>query len=297
MKQNYADRLNDAIKEKKAPCVVGLDIALEALPKGLFPEAQSREEKATTIVNFNRLVIDTVADLVPAVKPNSAFYERYGADGMKALEQTIHYAKSKGLLVILDGKRGDIGNTAEAYAKASLSDESDTVGQYADSLTVNPYLGVDALEPFATTASAAGNGLYILVRTSNKGAVTFQDLNCDGEKLFFKVADVVNALGEASIGITGYSAIGAVVGATWPEDAKLLRSRMKRTLFLVPGFGAQGGDIETIRACFNTDGLGAIVNSSRGITYPKGATASNCGEMIREACEKFVIDVRQAVGW
>lgn len=297
MEQHFGDRLVRAIREKRAPCVVGLDTVIESIPEGLFGAPTTRKEKAEFLLAFNRMVIDTVADLVPALKPNAAFYERYGADGIAALEETIQYAQARNLLIILDGKRGDIGNTAEAYAKATLSREAFDLGQGAEALTVNPYLGVDSLEPFVSTAVSAGTGIFILVRTSNKGAGTFQDLVTDGEKLYLKVADVVRDLGSASVGQEGYSSIGAVVGATWPEDAALLRKRMPQTIFLVPGFGAQGGDIGTIRACFDSMGLGAIVNSSRAILYPKGATAANCRERIRESCESFVRDVRQAVGW
>jgi len=297
MKENFADRLIQAIKSKKAPCVVGLDPAIEALPKGLTAGVTSRKEIGELVLSFNRTVIDAVCDLVPAVKPNAAFYERYGLEGVQALEETISYAKAKGLLVILDAKRGDIGNTAEAYARAALSEELPEPGQYADALTVSPYLGQDSLEPFVSVAQESGNGIFILVRTSNKGATTFQDLDVGGERLFFKVADLVDRLGADVVGKSGYSSIGAVVGATWPADAKALRLRMPKTLFLVPGFGAQGGDIETIKACFDADGLGAIINSSRAILYPKDLTENNLHEKIREACEKFVSDVRRAVQW
>ncbi len=304
MTQNFADRLLEEIERKKAPCVVGLDTALEALPpdylKGLDVQLSSpRRLLADAVVRFNRMVIDTIADLVPAVKPNAAFYERYGSDGVRALEETVAYAKSKGLLVILDAKRGDIGNTAEAYARAYLKTEvaDDYAGQSADALTISPYLGSDTLEPFVKECMASGTGVFVLVRTSNKGAGTLQDLKVDGTKIYEKVADIVSELGKPLIGKRGYSSFGAVVGATWPEDAKVLRTRMKQTLFLVPGFGAQGGDLDTVRACFDKDGLGAIVNSSRGILYPAGSNSSNYRELIGTSCEKFVNDLRSALGW
>lgn len=293
MTQNFADRLIEAIKLKKAPCVVGLDTALEALPSdflaGLGVSLDSPAYlRADAMLRFNRMVIDTVSDLVPAVKPNAAFYEKLGFEGIRVLEETISYAKEKELLIITDAKRGDIGNTAEAYAGAWLSD--------SDSLTVSPYLGEDSLEPFVAACKRFNSGIFVLVRTSNKGATTFQDLEVGGERLFFKVADLVSRMGEELIGVSGYSSVGAVVGATWPEDARELRQRMPRTLFLVPGFGAQGGDVETVKACFDEEGLGAIVNSSRAILYPKGA-GTNYREAVREACEKFVIDIRKAVEW
>lgn len=293
MTQNFADRLCAAILKKRAPCVVGLDSALEALPTdylaGLGVSLDSPvPQRAEAMVRFNRMVIDSIADLVPAVKPNAAFYEKLGVDGIRALEETISYARERELVVILDAKRGDIGNTAEAYASAYLAN--------SDSLTISPYLGEDSIEPFIAACKKFNSGVFILVRTSNKGATTFQDLEVGGERLFFKVADLVSRLGEELVGESGYSSVGAVVGATWPEDAKLLRKRMPKTLFLVPGFGAQGGDVDTVRACFDANGLGAIVNSSRGILYPKGA-GNNYRDAVREACEKFVSDIRTAVGW
>jgi orotidine-5'-phosphate decarboxylase len=304
MKENFADRLIHAIEQKRSPCVVGLDTAIEAMPvdtlEALNVSADSpRKVIADCLLRFNKMVIDVVADLVPAVKPNAAFYERYGADGIVALEHTVAYAKEKGLIVILDAKRGDIGNTAQAYASAYLQSHKaheDYYGQIADSLTVNPYLGEDTLEPFARQCEQTGTGIFVLVRTSNKGAAAFQDLEVEGGKVYERVADSVSRLGKNSIGKHGYSSIGAVVGATWPKDAEALRQRMSSTFFLVPGFGAQGGDIETVRACFDKNGRGAIVNSSRGVLYPQGVSAKNHREEIRAACEKFVGDVRTASG-
>lgn len=304
MKHHFTDRLIEEIEAKRAPCVVGLDTALEALPPeylaGLDLEKEApRRVYAETMIRFNKMVIDEIADLVPAVKPNAAFYEKYGADGFFALEETIAYARSKGLIVILDAKRGDIGNTAAAYANAFLSQSKlpDHAGQNADALTVNPYLGEDSLEPFVEILTHAGTGIFVLVRTSNKGATTFQDLEVGNKKLYEKVAETVVKLGIVSIGQRGYSAVGAVVGATWPKDAVHLREQMPKTFFLVPGFGAQGGDVETVKACFDKNGLGAIVNSSRGVLYPKSEGNSNYRESIRAACEKFVYDVRKAIGW
>lgn len=304
MTQNFADRLVEAIDKKRAPCVVGLDSALEAMPKDTLEALEvssdaPRKVAAGALVRFNKMVIDVICDLVPAVKPNAAFYERYGSDGILALEQTIAYAKERGLIVILDAKRGDIGNTAQAYASAYLRDStshSDYNGQGADSLTINPYLGEDTLEPYCKQCAKSGTGVFILVRTSNKGAAAFQDLVVGDKKVYEVVADSVNTLAAPLVGKHGYSSIGAVVGATWPNEAAMLREQMKKVFFLVPGYGAQGGDVETIKACFDKNGQGAIVNSSRGILYPSDNTDLNYRERIRAACEKFVSDVRSASG-
>jgi orotidine-5'-phosphate decarboxylase len=304
MTQNFADKLVEAIDKKRSPCVVGLDPVLEALPKDTLEALDikgnpPRKLAAGALIRFNKMVIDVISDLVPMVKPNAAFYERYGSDGVLALEQTVAYAKQKGLLVLLDAKRGDIGNTAQAYAEAYLreSDVSpDYIGQAADALTVNPYLGEDTLEPYCKQCASTGTGIFVLVRTSNKGAAAYQDLVTDGKKLYETVADTVSRLGAPLTGKHGFSSVGAVVGATWPKDAAALRERMKSTFFLVPGYGAQGGDIETVKACFDKNGRGAIVNSSRAILYPTDNAELNYRERIRAACEKFVTDVRSASG-
>ena len=304
MTQNFADRLVEAIDKKRAPCVVGLDSALEAMPKDTLEALEvsldaPRKVAAGALLRFNKMVIDVIQDLVPAVKPNAAFYEKYGSDGVLALEQTVAYAKQKGLVVILDAKRGDIGNTAQAYAAAYLRDttsHADYYGQAADSLTINPYLGEDTLEPFCKQCVTSGTGVFVLVRTSNKGAAAFQDQLVGEKKIFEIVADSVNKLAAPLIGKHGYSSIGAVVGATWPNEAVILREQMKHVFFLVPGYGAQGGDVETIKACFDKNGRGAIVNSSRGVLYPQDNSDLNYRERIRAACEKFVTEVRNVSG-
>lgn len=304
MTQNFADRLVEAIDKKRSPCVVGLDSALEAMPKDALEALEvtldaPRKVAAGALTRFNKMVIDVIYDIVPAVKPNAAFYERYGSDGILALEQTVAYAKERGLIVILDAKRGDIGNTAQAYASAYLrssTSHADYNGQSVDSITINPYLGEDTLEPFSKQCALSGTGAFILVRTSNKGAAAFQDLMVGDRKVYEIVADTVTKLGAPLVGKHGYSSIGAVVGATWPNEASMLREQMKKTFFLVPGYGAQGGDIETIKACFDKNGRGAIVNSSRAILYPQDNTNLNYRERIRATCEKFVSDVRTASG-
>jgi orotidine-5'-phosphate decarboxylase len=211
-------------------------------------------------------VIDAVAPLVPAVKPQMAFFEQLGPHGMAALAQVVCYARDKQLLVILDGKRNDIGSTAQAYAEAYLSGtESGVWG--ADALTVSPYLGDDSLTPFVDVARRNGAGVFVLVKTSNPGGKLFQDLNVGGRPLYRQIGDYVERLAVETQGGCGYGLVGAVVGATYPEQANELREAMPHTWFLVPGFGSQGGTARDVAGAFDTQGLGAIVNNSRGIIF------------------------------
>jgi orotidine-5'-phosphate decarboxylase len=223
-------------------------------------------QKAAAYETFCRGVIDVVASLVPAVKPQAAFFEQLGPDGMVALGRIIRYAGEKGLLVILDGKRNDIGSTAVAYAEGILgSGERSPWG--ADALTVSPYLGDDSLRPFVDVAVRREAGIYVLVKTSNPGGAMLQDLVADGRQLYQHVGAFVNQLAQESLGQRGYGAVGAVVGATWPEQLSELRSAMPQTWFLVPGFGSQGGTAADVAGAFDQRGLGAIVNNSRGILF------------------------------
>lgn len=267
---HFTDRLIDAIREKGTPAVVGLDPRVEQIPEslktGLTDGGDRAEAAAQVILDFNRRVIDVVHSLVPAVKPQIAFYELYGPHGLRAYWETVAYAQSKGLLVIGDVKRSDIGSTAEAYAKAHLGGAA--VGlPAADAVTINPYLGWDGIKPFVDACQSGGQGLFILVRTSNPSAKEIQDLRCEGVELFVKVAELVKGWGDSLRGNRGYSCVGAVVGATYPQEAERLRQLMPHTYFLVPGYGAQGGTAADVAKCFNADGLGAVVNSSRGITF------------------------------
>jgi len=220
------------------------------------------------ITAFHELVIDAIADLVPAVKPQLAFFEQYGVAGMQAFENTVLKAKQRGLLVIADGKRNDISSTAEAYANAYLGAD----GFDCDALTVTPYLGRDSLAPFVEACEKHGKGLFVVLKTSNPGSKDFEDqpLEATGRPLYEKIAGVLNELGDGLVGDSGYSSIGAVIGATFPEEGSRLRSIMPKALILVPGYGAQGGSAKAAAECFHEDGLGAIVNSSRGITYAFG---------------------------
>ena len=275
------DLLVEKIKEKNNPSVAGLDPVLSYVPEFLREKAYKEYGKnlkgaCEAIWEFNKGLIDAFSDIVPAVKPQSAFYEMYGLHGEEVLHRTIKYAKEKGLYVILDVKRNDIGSTAEAYSKAYLGkvdiDGIEAEPCAVDCVTVNPYLGTDGIRPFVEDCKAYDKAIFALVKTSNPSSGELQDLTAEGKKIYEQVAELVNVWNEGTIGKSGYGAVGAVVGATYPEQAKVLRSIMKQSYFLVPGYGAQGGGAEGVKPCFNDDGLGAIVNSSRGImcAYKKG---------------------------
>jgi orotidine-5'-phosphate decarboxylase len=234
------------------------------LPEG--PAATGPEGLAGAYASFCRGVIDVVAPLVPAVKPQAAFFEELGPPGMVALGEVVRYAREKGLLVIVDGKRNDIGSTAEAYARGFLGPgESSPWG--ADALTVSPYLGGDSLEPFVRLAAERDAGIFVLVKTSNPGGGMFQDLEASGLPLYRHVAQHVEGLAAETAGACGYGAVGAVVGATYPEQLAELRAEMPHTWFLVPGYGSQGAGAADVAAAFDGRGTGAIVNSSRAIIF------------------------------
>lgn len=271
----FIDRLIDNIKKYNNPTVVGLDPKLEYIPANIRNSAfreygEGFAGAAEAILRFNKRLIDAVCDIVPAVKPQLAYYEMYGYEGIKAFAATIEYAKSKGMLVIADGKRNDIGTTAEAYSKAFLGkvsiENKDMPVFDTDALTVNPYLGIDGIKPFLDDCGKYQKGIFILVKTSNKSSGQFQDLiTQDGKHIYEKVAELVDEWGKDLVGKNGYSSIGAVVGATYPEQAKELRKIMKKAYILVPGYGAQGGTAMDAANAFNSDGLGAVINASRSI--------------------------------
>ncbi|MGM5482654.1 MAG: orotidine-5'-phosphate decarboxylase [Nanobdellota archaeon] len=252
-----ADKLIQAIDEKKNPSVIGLDPRYEKLPQFL-----KNTEKAKAVFEFNKLIIDSIKDIVPAVKPQSAFYEVMGINGIKALFQTIEYAKKQGLLVILDAKKNDIGSTAEAYAKAYLSK-----GTGIDFLTITPYLGKDSIQPFIEVSAKNNKGIFVLVKTSNPGSADFQEIKADDKFAYEYVADMLDNAARQHTGKTGYSGIGAVVGATYPNEASKIRNMLLKSIFLVPGYGKQGGTADDAIECFDKKGYGAIVNSSRGVTF------------------------------
>ena len=265
-----------------------------------------RDEAAYAILaGFGRAVVDAVAEHVPAVKLQSAFYELLGVPGLRALLETVRIARAAGLLVIVDAKRGDIASTAAAYAEAFLGEldwrgeTRPTIG--ADAATVSPYLGADSLEPWVDACRRHGKGIFVLARTSNHGAADLQGLGlAGGGTVDERVASMVDQLGEGLVGAAGYSSVGAVVGATFPADAARLRRLMPRAIFLLPGYGAQGGGAEGLAACFDRDGLGAVVSASRSVTYPKGAEAATSAaayrELVRESLLAMIADVNAALG-
>ncbi len=287
----FADLLFASIRAKNSRCVVGLDPRIDQMP-----EFVARESACAAITEFHELVLDAVMDLVPAVKPQLAFFEQYGVAGMQAFENTVRAAKRRGLLVIADGKRNDISTTAQAYANAYLAPG----GFECDALTVTPYLGGDSLEPFVEACRDHGKGLFVILKTSNPGSKDFEDqaLAATGRPLYEKIAGVLNELGAPLVGESGYSSIGAVIGATFSEEARRLRELMPRAPILVPGYGAQGGSAKAAAECFNEDGLGAIVNSSRGITYAFGdrtISRDSFVESVRENTCRMVDEINAAV--
>ncbi|HHY91884.1 MAG TPA: orotidine-5'-phosphate decarboxylase [Firmicutes bacterium] len=267
--QSFAKRLAEAIRAKQSPLVIGLDPDLTKFPPALQPAAeQDREAAARAILTFNRAIIDATWDLAPAVKPQAAFYERYGWAGIKALEETVSYARQKGLLVLLDAKRGDVPNTAQAYAQAYLTVDGEAACP-VDALTVNPYLGRDSVEPFVQTAAANGKGVFVLVRTSNPGAGDLQDLTAGQSRrpLWQEVAGWVADWARHTAPEEGYSPVGIVAGITYPEEAGLLRRLLPHSYLLLPGVGAQGGQAADALPCFDSEGLGALVVAARSVIY------------------------------
>jgi len=293
---NFADRLIEAIEDKGTPAMVGLDPRYESLPAELRKvESPGREETAQAFREFSCRVIDAVAPLVPVVKPNIAFFEACGWEGYRAFEDVVAHAKEAGLLVVADAKRGDIGSTAEAYAHAIFEE----IG--ADAVTLSPYLGLDSLAPFFERLSK-GKGVFVLVKTSNPSGGEVQDLMTADRQVHEAVADLVNRWGEPHVGECGFSSVGAVVGATYPEQAADLRTRMPRVPFLLPGYGAQGGKAEALRRAFGGAGRGAVVNSSRGVIFAHAREpyAEEFGEerweeAVRKAAEDMREDLATAV--
>lgn len=271
----FADRLIAEISAKGNPCVVGLDPRIDLMPEFVTVGADGPRQ---AIASFHDRIIRAVAPHVPAVKLQSAFYEQYGLDGIGAFVDTIRMAQEAGLVVIVDAKRNDIASTAEAYANAFLGTARalgrDLPAFNVDCVTVSPFLGRDSLTPFVEVAAANGKGLFVLVKTSNPGSADIQDLEVNGTgTISMRLARLVDDLGTDLIGESGYSSIGAVVGATFPEEASTLRRLMPRSIILVPGYGSQGAAAEDAAANFNDDGLGAVVNASRSITYELDSTA------------------------
>ncbi|HEX4000563.1 MAG TPA: orotidine-5'-phosphate decarboxylase [Pirellulales bacterium] len=264
--QPFSDRLATAIRLRRTPAIVGLDPRLAQLPEALLKSCHNAglERQAAAFTEFCCGVIDVVASLVPAVKPQAAFFEELGPHGTAALADVIAYARRLQLLVILDAKRNDIGSTAEAYARGYLGADSPWG---ADGLTVSPYLGNDSLTPFVEVARQRRAGLFVLAKTSNPGGGQFQDLPSNGRPFYRHVAEYIEQLAIADAGSCGYGSVGAVVGATYPEQLAELRSAMPHAWILIPGFGSQGATARDVAAGFDKRGLGAIVNNSRGIIF------------------------------
>ena len=268
------DRLITKIIEMKNPTVAGLDPKLDYVPEYLRrsflnEDGETLKAASKAIFRYNQLLIDALCDIVPAVKLQAAYYEMYGHHGVKTMERTIRYARLKGMYVITDGKRNDIGATMEAYTAAHLGSVQIGECEYepfgADALTVNGYLGTDGISPLLNVCRANDKGIFVLCKTSNPSSGEFQDLLIDGVPLYARMGDKCEEWGAETVGQYGYSAVGAVVGATYPEQLVELRKRMPHTMFLVPGYGAQGGGAQGIAGGFDENGLGAIVNSSRAI--------------------------------
>ena len=260
----FFDRLATAVGQKNTPLVVGIDPRWESLPEPLRQGGASLEARAGAFREFSLGVIDVVAPLVPAIKPQVAFFEQLGPPGMRVLAEVIARARQSGLLVVVDGKRNDIGSTAEGYADGWLGAESAWGG---DALTVSPYLGEDSLEPFDRIARERDAGLFVLVKTSNPGGGFLQDRTVEGRPLYRHLADWLEQHAVGSLGSAGYGVMGAVVGATYPEQLAELREAMPHVWLLIPGYGSQGGSAADVASGFDSRGLGALVNSSRAIIF------------------------------
>jgi len=272
---NFSDKLAKQIKLKNNPSVLGLDPKLEYIPESIkkkyfVKNVSYQKAAADCIIEFNRRLIDTLYEVIPAIKPQLAYYEMYGIEGIRAFYETISYAKEKGLLVIADGKRNDIGTTAQAYAAAYLGktpiNGTEQEAFDVDALTVNAYLGIDGVKPFIEECEKNDRGIFILVKTSNPSSGQLQDLKLqDGRTIYEAMADLVNQWGGTTIGECGYSSVGAVVGATYPIQLSELRKRMPKAWILVPGYGAQGGTAQDVAVAFDKNGLGAVINASRSL--------------------------------
>ena len=301
------DRLQEKIRQLKNPTVVGLDARLEYVPPQIVAQCMEQygetlEGAAQAIYRYNCALMDALQGIVPAVKPQSAYYELLGWQGMRALADTIAYAHEKGYYVIADIKRGDIGSTAQAYSEAWLG-RSKVGGTMlsafdADCVTVNGYMGSDAIVPFLKVAREEDKAVFVLVKTSNPSAGELQDMVAGDRVVYTVVGDLVNRLGVGTEGERGYQAVGAVVGATYPAELKELRRRLDRTFFLVPGYGAQGGTAQDVAGAFDRFGWGAVVNSSRGIlcAWQKAENgAGNFQDAARVAAETMRDDIKKYV--
>lgn len=303
---NYADRICIEIKKKRSHAVIGLDPVIERIPTFILKDAEQNfgkcdEGAAAAFIAFNQLIIDAVEPHVAIVKPQLAYYEVYGAAGIDAYWKTVEYAQKKGLLVIADAKRGDIDSTANAYARSFFGDTFNEwqTPKKVDSLTINPYLGSDSLEPFVEQAISKQTGLFILVKTSNPSSGDLQDVVTNTGTIALQVAQLVHNYALRDIGTSGYSSIGAVVGATYPEEQQVFREAMPYSLFLVPGYGKQGGKGKDITNAFNEDGFGALISASRSIIFAyekdKSETFEQVQLSIKNAVNKMNADINTAL--
>ncbi len=298
------DKLIDKIIALQNPTCVGLDTDFNYLPDDMRGDITSFEDAAERITEFNMNIIDKVCDIVPAVKVQIAYYEMYGYKGLKAFDCTVKYAHGKGMTVIADCKRNDIGSTAGCYSKAYLGSTELNGNKLkafpADMLTVNGYLGTDGIKPFVDDIKANDKSIFVLVKTSNPSSGELQNLKLEsGEYVYERMGALVREWGKDTIGKYGYSEVGAVIGATHPEEAANARKKLPEVFFLIPGYGAQGANAEMLKVCFDNRGLGGIVNNSRGIICayrkPEYAGMSYC-DAARAACIDMQQDLLTAIG-
>ena len=295
------DRLIERIIELQNPTCVGLDTSFDYLPDDMRAGAKDFSDVAERIFYFNKKLVDTLCDIVPSVKVQIAYYEMYGAEGLKAYRETLSYAAEKGLVVIAEAKLKDIGSTASSYSRAFLGETSVEGARFSafpsDYVTVNGYLGTDGIVPFVEDCKERDKGIFVLVKTSNPSSGELQNLLLEnGTPVYEYMGGLVEKWGESTVGKYGYSAVGAVVGATHPEEAARLRKKLPHTFFLIPGYGAQGGSAEMLRCCFGKDGLGGVVNNSRGILCAYKKTGGTYYEAARAAAVAMQKDLSEAIG-
>ncbi len=299
---NFADKLLNAIDEKQNPAVVGLDSDIGKIPEFLRNEFKEKfenpfEAAAECVFEFNKRIIEKIKDIAPAIKLQIAFYEQYGFNGIKTFKRTIELARKSNLVVIEDGKRNDIGNTARAYADAHIG-KVNLFGELfscldLDCITVNPYLGIDGVKPFIDNVKNYGKGIFVLVKTSNPSSGELQDLFSGNKRIYEIMAELVEKWSEGTEGSLGYKSVGAVVGATYPKEAEVLRKIMPKSIFLVPGYGAQGGGADDAMPCFNKDGRGAIIHSARGVIF--AGNEEDFDKKAEEAALKMKQEIKEAM--
>ncbi len=292
------DRLIKEIVKKKCPCVVGLDPDIKQIPE-ILKNRNGIRGTCSALWKFNKRIIDAVKDIVPAVKLQMAFYEQYGYEGIRVFQETVNYARKKGLVIIDDAKRNDIGNTAMIYAKTHLGEVDLIAGTNrmydVDFITVNPYLGSDGIKPFIEVCKTYNKGIFVLCKTSNPSSKEIQDKLIENKAVYEYMGELISKWGEELIGRHGYSSVGAVVGATYPEQAKKLRERLKHVFFLVPGYGIHSGRVEDVVGCFDDNGLGAIINSFRGVIFAYNEYSEFPPEEFDKAARQAVLNMKDDV--